>query len=573
MRTPRLPGQTPLALIALLALAGCGEPARAVQPGAQPPALSLAPIAPPPLGLAPEATPLGRLPADVRPTRYAVGLSIESGAPALRGGGRHRRRARPAARRDLAARPGPRGLARDRGAGGVAAAAGALGAGLAERRRADRARERRGAGAGHDPRRVRRPVRRPPSRGSTSSSGAASGTPSPSSRPPTRAASSPASTSPGFKTPFDLTLRVPRGPIAIANTRETARAAEGEGARGWERVALRADGAAADVPRRVRRRAARRGHAPPLAAERGARAPAPAPRRRREGARAGARVRARAHGRRSSTRWRRYFGIAYPYDKLDLVAVPDDERRDGEPGRDHLPRAAPAPRPEDRARRAALRGGDDPRARARAPVVRRPRHHGLVGRHLAQRGVRDLDGAADRLASRRPSSPPACASSSRCTTPWAPTPSRAPARSASRSPPTTTSRTPSTPSPTTRAAPCSRCSSAGSARTPSAGASSATSPPTATAPRRAPTSTPRSEPRPAATWPRPSAASSTSRACPSSRRASPAPRRPAGPPPSSSSASRATSRSDRRATPAPSSRSPSAPATPTAPRSAGRAPC
>ena len=44
------------------------------------------------------------------------------------------------------------------------------------------------------------------------------------------------------------------------------------------------------------------------------------------------------------------------------------------------------------------------RARAGAPVVRRPRDHGVVGRPLAQRGVRHLDGGRDRrrLAARDP---------------------------------------------------------------------------------------------------------------------------------------------------------------------------
>ena len=34
----------------------------------------------------------------------------------------------------------------------------------------------------------------------------------------------------------------------------------------------------------------------------------------------------------------------------------------------------------------------DPRPRDRPPVVRQPRHHGVVGGPLAQRGLRDLDG-------------------------------------------------------------------------------------------------------------------------------------------------------------------------------------
>ena len=71
-------------------------------------------------------------------------------------------------------------------------------------------------------------------------------------------------------------------------------------------------------------------------------------------------------------------------------------RRDGERGRGHLPRDAAARRREDRlaGREEARRRGH--RARARAHVVRRPRHHGLVGRPVAERGVRHLDGLQGR---------------------------------------------------------------------------------------------------------------------------------------------------------------------------------
>ena len=67
-------------------------------------------------------------------------------------------------------------------------------------------------------------------------------------------------------------------------------------------------------------------------------------------------------------------------------------RRDGELGRDLLVREHPAGRPGDHQRGAApgdLRGR---RPRDRPPMVRRPRHHGLVGRSVAQRGLRLVDG-------------------------------------------------------------------------------------------------------------------------------------------------------------------------------------
>ena len=72
--------------------------------------------------------------------------------------------------------------------------------------------------------------------------------------------------------------------------------------------------------------------------------------------------------------------------------------RDGERRRDLLSRVVPARGSEERVdvgRRRPWRVGA--RARDGAPVVRRPRHDAVVGRHLAERGVRELDGIeADR---------------------------------------------------------------------------------------------------------------------------------------------------------------------------------
>ena len=100
-----------------------------------------------------------------------------------------------------------------------------------------------------------------------------------------------------------------------------------------------------------------------------------------------------------------YFGMPYPLPKLDNVASPGSSQffarwRTGARSSpsstsllrrsDDLDPGRPAARLRDR------------RARDRAPVVRRPRHHALVGRPLAQRRLRHLDGVAHdaKLASR-----------------------------------------------------------------------------------------------------------------------------------------------------------------------------
>ena len=71
-------------------------------------------------------------------------------------------------------------------------------------------------------------------------------------------------------------------------------------------------------------------------------------------------------------------------------------RGDGEPGLHHLPRHGAARRPGRGGPRRARACRRRHRPRAGAHVVRRPRDHGLVGGHLAQRGLRHLHGDALR---------------------------------------------------------------------------------------------------------------------------------------------------------------------------------
>ena len=100
--------------------------------------------------------------------------------------------------------------------------------------------------------------------------------------------------------------------------------------------------------------------------------------------------------------YNRYYSIKYPFKKLDIVAVPDFAAGAMEnTGRHLLSRDAAARRARRLGRRPQghRRGA---RARDRAPVVRRSRDDAVVGRHLAERGLRQLDDeqAAQGMAAR-----------------------------------------------------------------------------------------------------------------------------------------------------------------------------
>ena len=113
-----------------------------------------------------------------------------------------------------------------------------------------------------------------------------------------------------------------------------------------------------------------------------------------QGPRRRSRVRRADHARASSTCSRTWFGIPYPYGKLDVLAIPLTV------GFGAMENAGLVTFTEtlDAARSAAsvvaapaTRWVVGRGARARAPVVRRSRHDRVVGRHLAQRGLRELD--------------------------------------------------------------------------------------------------------------------------------------------------------------------------------------
>ena len=89
-----------------------------------------------------------------------------------------------------------------------------------------------------------------------------------------------------------------------------------------------------------------------------------------------------------------YYGIPYPGEKCDLVALPDFSFGAMEnlgliTFRETRLLLDPAEVTLDEMAGAAL----DDRARGRPHVVRRPRDHEVVERHLAERGVRDVHGA------------------------------------------------------------------------------------------------------------------------------------------------------------------------------------
>ena len=120
---------------------------------------------------------------------------------------------------------------------------------------------------------------------------------------------------PGFKTPWQLTLRVPRDLVAVSNTQVES---EGRRRRRMKTVRFARDAAAAVVSRRVRRRSV--GDRRSRRQRRGATTPMRiiVPRGRR-GRRAIRRARLSAS---SSSYLEHYFGIPYPYDKLDHIAIP-----------------------------------------------------------------------------------------------------------------------------------------------------------------------------------------------------------------------------------------------------------
>ena len=92
---------------------------------------------------------------------------------------------------------------------------------------------------------------------------------------------------------------------------------------------------------------------------------------------------------------REYFAMPYPADKLDHVAIPDFASGAMENLGLVTYRETALLVSEESSQVERQRVVSVDRPRNSAHVVRRPRHHALVGGHLVERGVRDVHGAAD----------------------------------------------------------------------------------------------------------------------------------------------------------------------------------
>jgi hypothetical protein len=103
-----------------------------------------------------------------------------------------------------------------------------------------------------------------------------------------------------------------------------------------------------------------------------------------------------------------YYGIQYPLPKLDLIAISDFQAGAMENwGAIYLPRDGAPRRREDRLCQRPKRRGRYYRSRSGTPMVRRPCHRRMVGRHLAQRRICHLDdspspGGMEARLARRP---------------------------------------------------------------------------------------------------------------------------------------------------------------------------
>ena len=192
---------------------------------------------------------------------------------------------------------------------------------------------------------------------------------------------------PAFKAVFAVTLVIDPALTAVSNTRIVSETREG-GAQGRPLRRLHHD---VHLPGRLRGRRAG-GH---RAESRWATTPLRVwcvPGKRRLAA-----LRPGDRGGLAASSSRTYYGLPYPGDKLDLLAIPDFAAGAMENLGAITFRETALLVDEGAASHAELRArGRRGRARERPHVVRRPGDDELVERHLAERGVRDVHGDAGR---------------------------------------------------------------------------------------------------------------------------------------------------------------------------------
>ena len=185
---------------------------------------------------------------------------------------------------------------------------------------------------------------------------------------------------PAFKIPYQLTVVVPEGHTAVSNTPPASDTVQGRPADGR----LRPHAAAAVLPGGPGHGAAGvRAHPGDVRAGPGGDGEG----RVRAGRRGGADHSAPARGPGALLRPPLPLREARPHRGAGVLAGGHGERRGH-----HLPRQHPAPRCPRRQRRPAAHAGGGQRPRAGPHVVRRPGHHGVVGRPVAERVLRLLDG-------------------------------------------------------------------------------------------------------------------------------------------------------------------------------------
>ena len=194
---------------------------------------------------------------------------------------------------------------------------------------------------------------------------------------------------PSYRTPWQLTLHVKEGNVAVSNAPVVASRPEANGMKAVEFAPTKP----------ISSYLVALGVGPFTIVDAGTwgRAKTPGAHGRGEGQGGADRLCVRGH-RTAARRARGVLRDPLPVRQARQPGDPADGRlrRDGEPRSRHLRRPADPRRPGPPDARAPARLRRNGGARERPHVVRRLRHHEVVGRHLAERRLRHLDGGQDR---------------------------------------------------------------------------------------------------------------------------------------------------------------------------------